>query len=252
MRGNKKMIWFYAILLSISLVITYLIELNSEMKFIIVNSPYISSSFCFAIFSGILTGLIVALAAEIRQYWVNKTIALDSLFSYLLELYALITVQQARIMYYINHPNESIVEGYAKKDTQTELLAPLKAIERIDYVSFLKRDKVYIALNFFKTKSFEIENAVNDLVNIDIAYNEVKIKQLENDGKTGKVMAIEPLILTALKKENAKLDSCIKHIEQICIAFFDMDDKKYNWKAKKEIAEVIKKQITNNLTYIPK
>ena len=116
MRGNKKMIWFYAILLSISLVITYLIELNSKMKFIIVNFFYIFFSFCFVIFFGILIGLIVVLVVAIWQYWVNKTIALDLLFFYLLELYALITVQQARIMYNINHPNESSVEGYAKKD----------------------------------------------------------------------------------------------------------------------------------------
>lgn len=233
MRGNKKMIWFYSILLCIFLIITYLIEINREFKFISVNSPYISFDFCFAISSGILTGLIVALAAEIRQYWVNKTVALDSLFASLLELYALITVQQARLLYYINHPNEKIVEGYARKDNQTELLSPLKAIERVDYVSFLKRDKVYISLNLFKTKSIEIETAINNLVNIDIAYNEVKIKQLENDGKTGSVTALDPLILTALNEENGELDNCIKHIEQVCFAFFNTDDKKYNWNAKK-------------------
>lgn len=112
MSDNKNMIRFYALLLVVSVLLTYLVDINGQLHFLSLNTPWISNNFCFAISSGIVTGLIVALAAEIRFYWLHKRQAQKTMYSAAFELYKLISMQKATLHYYINHPEAVILKKY--------------------------------------------------------------------------------------------------------------------------------------------
>lgn len=74
MSDNKIMIKFYAFIFIVCVFLTYIVDLNEQIHFVKLDSSFISNSFCFAILSGILTGVIVALLIEIRQYLLHKSI----------------------------------------------------------------------------------------------------------------------------------------------------------------------------------
>lgn len=122
MSDNKTMIRFYSILLLISASLTYAVDLNVQYNFVVLNSSLISHSFCFAILSGVLTGVIVALAAEVRQYMLHKRQKRSALYAIASELYALISIQKASLKYYINNQNIPIPENIGGDFAQQPIL----------------------------------------------------------------------------------------------------------------------------------
>lgn len=68
MRSSINSIKFLAILSVALLIITYSISLNNDNSWIVLDTPWISNSFAFAIAGGSFASMLVVLACELQKY----------------------------------------------------------------------------------------------------------------------------------------------------------------------------------------
>ena len=180
MSDNKTMIRFYVVLLLVAALLTYAVDLNSQFYFVRLDSALISNSFCFAILSGVLTGVIVALAAEIRLYFLHRRQARETLYALASELYALLSVQRASLRYYINNQHVSIPDNIGRDYAQQPILVRISHFKSIDYSTFSKKDEVLLALRSLKTQVHMIESTVRNLVNCKLHITKLRFYFLKN------------------------------------------------------------------------
>ena len=160
MSDNKIMIKFYAFIFIVCAFLTYIVDLNEQIHFVKLDSSLISNSFCFAILSGILTGVIVALLVEIRQYLLHKRQARNALYVLTLNLYGAIYQQKAWFTYYINHKEAVIESNIGHNYIQQVILTYIAQLKMVDYNTFSKRDKFKISYALFYQQVDEIEGLV--------------------------------------------------------------------------------------------
>lgn len=251
MRENKTMICFYFGLFLISALLAYTVDLNSQFHFLVLNTPFISNSFCFAILSGILTGVVVAIATEIRQYLLHKRQARNSLYAIVSELYALISVQKASIKYFIDHQDISIPKNIGGDYAKQPILYRISQFRAIDYATFSKKDDVQIALKSFRKQIDMIERATRDLVNLQIACNERQIALYEHYDNESKVTAASPEMLKVLQEEYNALKECLVSIDRFCSAFEEFNNERFLWKQGKKEVDEVSKRIQENVYYKP-
>lgn len=251
MSDNKTMIRFYLGLFLIVALLTYAVDLNSKFHYIVLNSPLISNSFCFSILSGILTGVAVALFAEIKQYCLRKRQARDTLYVVALKLYNLLIIQKAGIVYYIKHPVEVIPKNLCGYQVQQPIYSCISQFGMIDYNTFGKNDNINLALKNFSKRMFFIENTVRNFTNISIAYNEVEIENIKKHTCIGKVTSESVIMSNALQKGIKELENCLSAIDDFCSAFEKIDNKCYRWNHSKAIASELEKQIEQDVYYSP-
>lgn len=243
MSDNKTMIRFYSGLFLTSALLTYAVDLNSQFHFIAVNSPLISNSFCFAILSGVLTGIIVALVAEVRLYLLHKRQSRNALFAVATELYGLISVQRAHVTYYINDAAADIPENIGDEHARQPILVCTGYLKTIDYSPFSKKDHIRIAAATFYARLYDIESGVRNLASLQIAHTEVQKAFLKNYDVSSKVTASSPLMLSALQKQNDDLKICLDILDEFCGTFEQVNNNHFNWQRSKEIADDLSKKI---------
>ena len=251
MSDNKTMIRFYSVFLLLSALLTYAVDLNAQYSFVVVNSPLISHSFCFAILSGVLTGVIVALAAEVRQYMLRKRQARNALYTIASGLYALISIQKAHIKYYINNQSIPIPENIGDDSAQQPILARISQLWAVDYSTFSKKDDIGLAQKSFMNKLNQIEQSIRNLKNLQIAHNRVQIGFIEKRELTKKVTSASPLMLNTLREEYNELKGCLSEIVTFCLSFEKLDGVRFNWKQGKKTVDDISKKIEANAYYRP-
>lgn len=243
MSDNKTMIRFYSLFLLIFSLLTYAVDLNAQHGFVVINSPLVSHSFCFAILSGILTGVIVALAAEIRQYMMHKRQARSALYAIASELYALISVQKASLKYYINNPNIPIPENIGGDFARQPILDRVLQFRAIDYSTFSTQDTIRFALNTFGHHLNLIERSIRSLTGLRIARNCVQLSFGENCDVKSKVTASLPLMLNALHEEHDALNDCFVAIDSFCASFERLDSVRFEWNCGKKVIDDMCKRI---------
>ena len=248
---NKTMISFYFGLFLVSALLTYTVDLNSQFHFVKLNSPFISNSFCFAILSGVLTGVIVALTVEVRQYLLHKRQARNALYVIASELYALISVQKASLKYYINNQNISIPKNVGGDYAQQPILVQASQFRSIDYATFSRKDDVLLALRSFRKQIDMIESTARNLVNLQIARNQTQIAFLEQYDNKSKVTAASPVMLNALYEEHNALKDCLATIDVFCTAFEKLDSERFSWKQGKKTVDEMSKKIEENVHFNP-
>lgn len=251
MSDNKTMIRFYSVFFLVSAFLAYAVDLNGQFHFLMLNSAFISNSFCFAILSGILTGVIVALAAETRQYLLHKRQARNALYAIASELYSLISVQKAGLKYYINNQNISIPENIGGEYAQQPILIRASQFKSIDYSTFSKKDDVRLALRAFNKQIDMMDRAARNLVNLQIAYKQVQIAFLEKYDNKSKVTAASPVMLNALHAEHNALKDCLTAIDVFCTTFEKLDSERFSWKQGKKAVDEMSKIIEANVYFKP-
>lgn len=249
MSDNKTMIWFYAGLFLVFALLTYVVDLNCQFCFVRLDSPFISNSFCFAILSGVLTGVIVALAAEVRQYLLHKRQTEATLYALASELYALLSVQRANLKYYINNQDITIPENIGGEYAQQPILVKISYLKSIDYTTFSKRGRMFIALNSFKAHFNKIEKIVRNLIKLQIAHNQTQITFLEKHDNVSKVTAASQIMIKELYEEHGAIKDCLSEIDKFCTAFEEVDGERFNWKQARKIVDDICKKIEENVHF---
>ena len=251
MSDNKTMIRFYSVLLVVFAALTYAVDLNGQFHFIQLNSPIVSNSFCFAILSGVLTGIIVALAAELRQYLLHKRQARNALYAVASEMYALISVQRAGLKYYINNQNSAIPENIGGDYAQQPILLRVSQFRSIDYSPFLKNDTIQISLKSFRKQIDLVETTARNLTTLKIAYNETQMAFWEKKDNESKVTASSLVMLNALHEEHNALKDCLVVIDAFCSAFEIIDNNRFNWKQGKKAVDDLGKKIEADVHFNP-
>ena len=251
MSDNKKMIHFYSLLLIISTLLTYLVDINGQLHFFSLNTPWISNDFCFAILSGIVTGLIVALAAEIRFYWLHKRQAQKTMYSAALELYKLISMQKATLYYYIHHPDAVIPESIDGESRQQLIQKHVDCLNWVDYSVFAKKDPVLVSYNSFRNQIAAIERTARGLIKLRIAYNETELEFLKNNANRSPVTSSSPHMSNALQEHYCSLQDCLPSIENFCSSFEKLNKKQYFWTISKAIIDEVCEKIESDPHYSP-
>ncbi len=251
MSDNKNMIRFYSFLLAISTLLTYLVDINGQLHFLRLNTPWISNDFCFAILSGIVTGLIVALAAEIRFYWLHKRQTQKTMYSAAFELYKLISMQKATLHYFINHPDAVIPESIDGGSRPQLLKQYVDCLMWVDYSVFIKKDSVFLSYNSFRGKITNIERTAQRLIELRIAYTETEIELLKNNANRNPVTASASHMLNALQKHYYSLQDCLPSIENFCSSFEKINPKQYFWTISKAIIDEVCEKIKSDPYYSP-
>lgn len=251
MSDNKTMIRFYSILLIVTALLTYAVDLNAQYHFAALNSPLISNSFCFAILSGILTGVIVALAVEVRQYMLHKRQACSDLYAIAAELYALISVQKASLKYFITNQNVPIPENLGGDYAQQPILMRCSQLRTVDYSPFSKKDNIKLELKAFRKQFDLLERSVRNLTSLQIAHNRVQISLLEKRDLSGKVTAAAPRMLNTLHEEHNALKDSLTIIDKFCASFEKLDSTRFTWSQGKKITDDICKKIEADVHYNP-
>lgn len=242
MSDNKIMIKFYAFIFIVCAFLTYIVDLNEQIHFVKLDSSLISNSFCFAILSGILTGVIVALLVEIRQYLLHKRQARNALYVLTLNLYGAIYQQKAWFTYYINHKEARIESNIGHNYIQQVILTYIAQLKMGDYNTFSKRDKFKISYTLFHQQVDEIEGLVRKFFELQIIYNQVKISSLKSRDISGDVTTSSVEMCQALQEKKKELENCLVLVENFGIVFEEIDKKNFYWtKAKKKIDAMAKK-----------
>lgn len=242
MSDNKIMIKFYAFIFIVCVFLTYIVDLNEQIHFVKLDSSFISNSFCFAILSGILTGVIVALLIEIRQYLLHKRQARNVLYVLTLNLYGTIYQQKAWFTYYINHRDSVIESNIGHNYIQQVILTYCAQLKTVDYNTFSKRDKLKAPCDLFYQQVCEIEGLVRNFLELQIIYNHVKISFLKNGDISGGVTTSSLEMCQVLQEKKKELENSLVLVENFGRVFEEIDKKNFSWtKEKKKIDEIAKK-----------
>ena len=108
MSSNKTIIRFLCILAIVSLVLSYIVQLNIELGFYLPDSPWISNDFVFTVLTGVFASVVVALLLEIRQYQLNKAASEARVFYDSTILYAQLAVVKYTLLRIREHPKDIV------------------------------------------------------------------------------------------------------------------------------------------------
>lgn len=179
MKSNIKNIKFLTVLSVVFLLVTYSISLNDENRWIILNTPWLSNSFAFAIAGGTFASSLVVLACELQKYQSIKRQTEDYIFGQLFSLYA-----QVIIMYYNTKRQLNDISSPVPSNLTDEIANKgkmcLTSLASIDYFTFCKHSIIKKQLNqYWGTSGTRIRLFLQESVFLKIAINEDKIALLK-------------------------------------------------------------------------
>ncbi|MCQ2229266.1 MAG: hypothetical protein MJZ13_05930 [Bacteroidales bacterium] len=154
------------------------------MNILVLNSPWISNDFLFAIFSGGLASAVIALLLEIKQYRLNKISAKDQIFKNSALLYDEFSVIKYTLLRIKEQP-DNIVSPQAF-DIPLSICGQIQtSLQNIHYIPIWGSDKTKEA--FIKTNEL-LTNSISpffwDVKFIEQAVIYDKLLELKETGKS--------------------------------------------------------------------
>lgn len=235
----KWLLW----LLAVVFVITYVFSLNVENHFIVVNSRWFSNNFFFAIFSGAFASLIIVLAYEVIRYYQLRKETEDSMYFQFEGLYFHILQ--------IKHTCERSLNGcYAITENMIQQIvndatANLNAIFWIDYTPFRKKNKVFMALMYFKKNKYQnMKSVLTDFMYLTIAIQADRISLLRQR-KPDTVTYNSPNTNATLNKIKRQTDTLLPLIDQNLKIIDKELGNRYNWPTMKQTIDNYQNSFTS-------
>lgn len=184
MSTNIKIMRFLALIAILSLIISYLVHLNMEMRFCVLNSLWISNNFLFTIFCGAFASVLIALLMEARQYTLNKVVAENQIFCDVTILFGQISIIKYTLLRIKEQPNEIISpEALTMPIQQCEQI--INSLHNIDYHPLFKSNK--LTENLEETNGIIAKSIAPFLFHakfLQCAIHEDKILELQQTGKS--------------------------------------------------------------------
>ena len=118
MRGSIETIKFTFILSLLFGIITYLVTVNIETNFFILNTIWISNNFVLTVCGGIVASFLVVLLSEIQKYLSTKSSSESYLFYHAVYLYSALFLMQQNILDYAKNSNKAIPENVKKANKE--------------------------------------------------------------------------------------------------------------------------------------
>lgn len=141
MSSNKTIIRFLCILAIVSLVLSYIVQLNIELGFYLPDSPWISNDFVFTVLTGVFASVVVALLLEIRQYQLNKAASEAQVFYDSTILYAQLAVVKYTLLRIREHPKD-IVSAESISMPASICQQIKESLKNVDYSPIIKRNEL--------------------------------------------------------------------------------------------------------------
>lgn len=199
MRASIKIIKFVAPLSIAFLFLTYIISLNEENKWLVLDTPWLSNGFVFAVAGGSFASLVVILACELQKYFLLKHQIEDYTFGQLFALYTQITIIHYNTKRQLSKPNAPVPSNLIE-EIATRGLMCLNNLNAIDYVTFKAESKINEVLNQLNVKNgMCIRSFLHNTVFLKIAINEDKMDMLKH-GREEIITTSSPKTHLTLKK----------------------------------------------------
>ena len=178
---------------------TYCISLNDENRWIVLNTPWLSNSFVFAILGGSFASLLVVLACEIQKYQSIKHQTEDYIFGQLFSLYVQVSIIHYNTKRQLNDMVSpvpcNLIDEIANRGKMC-----LTNLTSIDYFTFCKHSKIKKQLIQYRgTSGTSIQFVLQDSMYLKMAVNEDKIVLLKQ-GRDELITSNNPKTHQSLKK----------------------------------------------------
>ena len=211
---------------------TYVVSLNMENHYFILQSKWISNDFLFAIVCGIFASLFVVIVCEYIKYRQVKTSVENAIFMYFGNLYGQFLIIRGNCQRAING-NEVVADNLIQS-TSDNAMALADSIWGLDYCVFHKNNKIVNLLTHFKLeKHLLIKNVLTEFTFLRIAIREDS-KQLLLAGKRDIVTANCPKVNEALHRIVDQSTIIIAYLDQQLSHFDDEFKNRYNWESVKK------------------
>ena len=141
MKSSINTIKFLFVLSIVLLLVTYSISLNDENRWIVLNTPWLSSNFAFAISGGSFASLLIMLACELQKYQSIKRQTEDYIFGQVFSLYVQVTIIHYNTRRQLNDISSpvpiNLIEDIANRGKMC-----LTNLASIDYFTFCKQNTI--------------------------------------------------------------------------------------------------------------
>lgn len=215
-----------AILIGV-LIITYLVSLNIENHYIVLNTRWLSNDFLFAIAGGAFASLVIVLICEVIKYRQLKYATEGALFSYMGNLYGQILIIRGNCKRTLN--SHDLVPDNLIQFSCDNAMMLTDYISGIDYTLFSGNNNIHGILSKFKTeKSLLLKNVLINFTYLRIAIREDS-KMLLQQGKRDIVTSDCPNVKDALNKIIGQTSTILTYLDQIITQMDDELDNRYNW-----------------------
>ena len=228
MKSSIYTIKFLVILSVVLLLATYCISLNDENRWIVLNTPWLSNSFVFAIFGGTFASLLVVLACEIQKYQSIKRQTEDYIFGQLFSLYSQVTIIHYNTKRQLNDRVSPVPSNLIDEIANRGKMC-LTSLTSIDYFTFCKHSIIKKQLIQYRGISgTRILYFLQNTVFLKMAVNEDRIDLLKK-GKDVLITSDMPKTRQTLEKIFNDSSVVLSFIEN-SLDIIDKDCKKrYHW-----------------------
>lgn len=228
MKSSIYTIKFLVILSVVLLLATYCISLNDENRWIVLNTPWLSNSFVFAIFGGTFASLLVVLACEIQKFQSIKRQTEDYIFGQLFSLYSQVTIIHYNTKRQLNDKLSPVPSNLIEEIANRGKMC-LTSLTSIDYFTFCKHSIIKKQLNQYRgTNGTRIRLFLQNSVFLKMAINEDKIALLKQ-GKDGLITSNMPKTHQTLKKIFDDSSVILSFIEKSLDAIDKECKKRHHW-----------------------
>ena len=215
-----------AILIGV-LIIAYLVSLNIENHYIVLNTRWLSNDFLFAITGGAFASLVVILICEVIKYRQLKLASEGALFSYMGNLYGQLLIIRGNCKRTLNG-HDLVPDNLIQPHCDNAMILA-DYISRIDYMVFCGNNNVYGVLSKFKNdKYLLLKNVLISFSYLRIAIREDSMMLLQQ-GKRDIVTSDCPHVKDALNKVIGQTSTILTYLDQIISQMDDGLDNRYNW-----------------------
>jgi len=228
MKSSVNTIKFLVVLSIVLLIVTYGISLNDENRWIILDTPWFSNSFAFAIAGGSFASILVVLACELQKYQSIKRQTEDYIFGQLFSLYTQVTIIHYNTKRQLNDKVSPVPPNLIDEIANRGKMC-LTSLTSIDYFTFCKHSIIKKQLIQYRGISgTRIQYFLQNTVFLKMAINEDRIDLLKK-GKDVLITSDMPKTRRTLKKIINDSSVVLSFIEN-SLDIIDKDCKKrYHW-----------------------
>ena len=218
--------WLLGVLLGV-IILTYLISLNMENQFVIVNTRWLSNNFLFAIAGGALASLLIVLVCEIIRYRQLKLATEAVLFSNMGNLYGQFLIIRSSCKRVLN--NHALVADNLIQPISNSAAMFADSINSIDYTPLCNKNKINEIIVQFKSEKYQVlKSVLTSFIYYQIAIHEDEII-LKKQGIHGGVTSDGPNVNQALNKVINQSTTILTYLDQIISQFDNELGNRYSW-----------------------
>lgn len=228
MKSSIKTIKFLVVFSVGLLLITYCISLNDENRWIVLNTPWMSNNFAFAIAGGSLASLLIVLACELQKYQYIKRQTEDYIFGQLFSLYAQVTIIHYNIKRQLNNISSPVPSNLIDEIANRGKMF-LTSLTSIDYFTFYKHNTINKQLILLRGGyGTRIQHFLQNTLFLNMAISEDKIAILKQ-GQDGPITSNMPNTHKTLIKILKDSSPVLSFIEESLDIVDKECNSRYHW-----------------------